>query len=751
MLRFIGFAGLVKGFISALGGALTLSLSSGLDAGAAWTVFGMWYAGDVAGLLVVGPVLLSWQRAAQVEHPFYLVLIAIATALMSWLVFLSPQITFFRIWHVLPLLLWAALAFQVRGASLAIFIMAVFATAGTAAGVVTFTNAELAPAEHIPHLQQFLAITSVAVLVTASIDSERRQRGEDRIRLALDAAGQGSFEIDLRNGAVTGDEVATRLFRLPAPQGSGMEQLIENIHPDDRNTVREAIRASAERGGTGLFRIEHRILTPDGSPCWLGLHGRTSFDSDSEESRPMVARGVVRDITVRKMAEQKVLESERFTRRVLDNLFAFVGVLTPEGVLVQANRAPLEAAQISADEVIGRKFWDCHWWSYSPKVQRQLRQAIRKALAGELVRHDVQIRIAGGQLIWIDFQIAPLRDEHGRITHLIPSGIDMSARMDAEEASRRLISILEATPDFIGTTDVSGRLSWLNPGARRIIGVSPSADVSRFSISELHSSRAYAQVVVQGFPEAAEKGVWERESDVIGADGRAVPVSQVIVAHRDELGRVTQYSTIMRDISEQKKAQEHQALLLRELSHRVKNTLAVIQSIARQTLRSNPDPARFAEVFQGRIASLAASHALLTDNDWKGAALSQVVEQQLWPLMGEDRRRLSLSGPAVVLPAEPATQLGLVLHELGTNAVKHGALSAPGGRIDVSWRDAFGSLRFAWRESGGPSTPKQPNGEGFGSRLIDMSVKDVQRRYERSGISVEFTLDLPRANPPARR
>jgi len=751
MLRFIAFGGLVKGFISALSGALTLSASSGLDAAAAWKVFGMWYAGDVAGLLVVGPLLLSWQRGQKVENPFYLALIGLATALMCWLVFLVPQITVFRIWHVLPLLLWAALAYQVRGASLAIFVMAVLATAGTAVGVVTFTATELSPLEHIPRLQQFLAITSVTVLVTASIDAERRQKGEDRLKVALDAAGQGSFEIDLRSGAVTGDDVATRLLRLPVAQPATFEALTDRVHPDDRATVREAIRISGLRPGSGMFRIEHRILTEDGSPCWLALHGRTSFDGDGQESMPTIARGVVRDITVRKMAEQKVLDSERFTRRVLDNLFAFVGVLSPDGVLLQANRAPLEAAQIKAEDVVGRHFWDCYWWSYSPKVQRQLRQAIHKALNGELVRYDVQIRVAGGQLIWIDFQLAPLRDANGQITHLIPSGIDMSARMDAEEASRRLISILEATPDFIGMTDVSGRLSWLNPGARRIIGVSPSADVSRFTISELHSARAYAQIVAAGYPAAAEKGVWEGESDVVGADGRAIPVSQVIVAHRDELGRVTQYSTILRDISEQKKAQEHQLLLLRELSHRVKNTLAVIQSIARQTLRSNPDPARFAEVFQGRIASLAASHALLTDNDWKGAALSQVVEQQLWPLMGEDRRRLVLAGPPVVLPAEPATQLGLVLHEVGTNAVKHGALSTSAGKIRVEWRDVSGNLRFSWRERGGPPAHPARNGGGFGSRLIDMSVKDVARRFEPSGLEVEFTLDLPRPAPPARR
>lgn len=744
VLRFFALSGLVKAALSAGGGSLVLSLSSGLGPQEAWALFGMWVAGDVAGLLAVGPLILGWQRNWRIDKPFYLVLIALAVALVSWLVFMKPEASFFRIWHVLPLLLWAALAYQIRGASLALVIMSVFATIGTTEGLVYFAEPDLPPIEHIPHLQHFLAITCLTVLVIAAIDAERRQRGEDRLRLALDAAGQGSFEIDLRSGTVSGDEVAMRLLGLPQLAHVGFERLVEAVHPQDRALVREAIRSSADRTGNGAFRVESRVNLPDGTHRWVALHGSTGFDGDSADRRPLATRGVIRDVTARKCAEQKVLDSERFTRRVLDNLFAFVGVLDPDGVLLQANRAPLDAAGIPSSEVIGRKFWNCYWWSYSPKVQQQLKRAIRKALQGELVRFDVQVRIAGGQLIWIDFQIAPLRDEQGRVTHLIPSGIDMTARMEAEQESRRLISILEATPDFIGTADVAGRVMWLNPGARRIAGLAHDADVAKFSISELHSRAAHTRIVTEGFPIAAERGVWEGESDIIGADGKQIPVSQVIVPHRDDLGRVMQYSTIMRDISEQKRAQQHQAILLRELSHRVKNTLAVIQSIARQTLRTSPEPAQFAEVFQGRIASLAASHTLLTDTDWQGAELDKVIEKQLLPLMGDRRTRLKVSGPTVVLPAEPATQLGLVVHELGTNATKHGALSSERGRVEISWRELPGGLRFHWAERGGPPVSAPAGNGGFGSRLIDMSVRDIERRFEQEGLEVFFTLDLPR-------
>ena len=743
LLRFLMVAGLVKGVIGAALGALVVWLLAAPPAQDLEALFAMWFASEAAGVIVAGPLILSWRRGTQLEHPFYLALIIAATALVSWLAFVNVQFTYFRIWHVLPILLWSALAFQMRGATLALGVMALFACAGTFDGTATFNFTNRPAEDQIPYLQQFLAIAGLTVLVIAAIDAERRQRGEDRLRLALDAAGQGSFEIDLRHSAVSGDNVAMRLLSLPGSSIVSFDGLLELLHPDDRAPVREAILRASDRSGDGKFRVEARIPSEDGSPCWVALHGRTTFDGDAADRKAVMVRGVVRDVTVRKSAEQKVVESERFTRSILDNLYAFVGVMTPEGDLLEANRAPLEAAGISADEVIGRKFWDCYWWNYSPRVQHRLRQAVRKALTGELVRYDEQIRVAGGQLVWIDFQLAPLRDETGRITHLIPSAMDMTARMEAENARQRLISIIQATPDFIGTADVSGRISYLNPGARGIVGISPSADVSRFTITELHPPSVHDRILREAFPAAAEHGVWEGESEVIAARGRIVPVSQVIVAHRDDLGRVVEYSTIMRDISEQKRAQHQQALLLRELSHRVKNTLAVIQSIARQTLRTSPDPARFAEVFQGRIGSLAASHTLLTDTDWQGAELHAVIRRQLQPILGEEEDRLSLSGDPVLLPAEPATQLGLVLHELATNAVKHGAYSRATGRIEIAWQADSGALRFLWRETGVPEKPGDTAQGGFGSRLIDMSVRDVVRRREADSFEIRFTLDLP--------
>ncbi len=142
------------------------------------------------------------------------------------------------------------------------------------------------------------------------------------------------------------------------------------------------------------------------------------------------------DLTARMAAEEALRESQHFIHSVLYNLFAFVGVMTVDGTLTDANRSSLEAAGIPAGEVLGKKFWDCYWWSYSPEIQAQLRDACERAAGGQVVRYDVPVRMAGDTRVWIDFQLSPLRDTKGRITHLIPSALEIEVRHAAEKALR---------------------------------------------------------------------------------------------------------------------------------------------------------------------------------------------------------------------------------------------------------------------------------------------------------------------------
>jgi PAS domain S-box-containing protein len=152
----------------------------------------------------------------------------------------------------------------------------------------------------------------------------------------------------------------------------------------------------------------------------------------------------------RRRGEAALREGGARLRRVLDNLFAFVGLLTPDGTLLEANRAPLEAGGLAPGNVLGRPFWDCFWWSFDAAVQDRLRGDCARALAGETVRHDAEIRVAGDARMIIDFQLAPMRDDSGRVTHLIASGVDVTARRAAEERQRFLLELsdrLRARPE----------------------------------------------------------------------------------------------------------------------------------------------------------------------------------------------------------------------------------------------------------------------------------------------------------------
>jgi two-component sensor histidine kinase len=197
------------------------------------------------------------------------------------------------------------------------------------------------------------------------------------------------------------------------------------------------------------------------------------------------------------------------------------------------------------------------------------------------------------------------------------------------------------------------------------------------------------------------------------------------------------------DITERKQWEATQKLLLDELNHRVKNTLATIQAIAGQTLRATNSPGEFVEAFSGRLQSLGRAHSLLTQSSWEGADLADIVRDQL---AIRDSERIVVSGPRVFLPPQSAVYLALVLHELGTNARKYGALCGASGRVFLDWSVGRGrTLELDWIEREGPAVTT-PGSVGFGTKLIEQSVKglggDVHVEFAATGLSCQIKLPL---------
>ena len=217
---------------------------------------------------------------------------------------------------------------------------------------------------------------------------------------------------------------------------------------------------------------------------------------------------------------------------------------------------------------------------------------------------------------------------------------------------------------------------------------------------------------------------------------------------RDDAGAVVGIFVQGHDITENVLAAQRQKLMIDELNHRVKNTLATVQSIAIQTARSNTDPASFAETFQSRIMALSHTHNLLTQSHWEGADLRAILEHET---EAYGPTRISLNGPPVSLEPAVVLSLGMIFHELATNAAKYGALHTPDGRVLIDWgladqRDR--KLKLSWREIGGPKVTA-PERRGFGSRLIERNIRhdlagEIDLVYAADGLIAELTVPLDR-------
>jgi PAS domain S-box-containing protein len=249
------------------------------------------------------------------------------------------------------------------------------------------------------------------------------------------------------------------------------------------------------------------------------------------------------------------------------------------------------------------------------------------------------------------------------------------------------------------------------------------------------------------------KAPFEFEHQVKRLDGTLGWVQSRAIPVFDEDGEILEWFGAARDVSERKRHDETQRLLLSELSHRVKNMLAVVQAIAQQTLRRANDPAEFAASFGGRIQSLSLMHGLLSQSGWQHAELREILRDQL---AAHEASRVVSSGPPVLLEPQVALHVALMLHELGTNSVKYGALSNAEGTVSVGWSVDDDRLRLEWRERGGPPV-KSPFKRGFGTSLIEQTAKSEgggSHVYaEADGIRWEITLPLKtdRAGVPQRK
>ncbi len=364
---------------------------------------------------------------------------------------------------------------------------------------------------------------------------------------------------------------------------------------------------------------------------------------------------------------------------------------------------------------------------------------------------DTRFRLVDtkGENVWIGIRATAVFDDGGAILRLSGLAIDITARVRAEEAQSRLAAIVETSRDMIISVEPGGKIQTWNAGARRIFGYTAEEMVGQ-------SLRMLVPDDVADFDRTVETmertGSIQTETVRLAKDGRRIDV--MISASSIAMPDGTRGSAaIFTDITERKRFEEQQRTLINELNHRVKNSLATIQSIAAHTFRDERHRGALA-TFVARLIALSEAHNVLTASNWEGASLAEVVERTVAPHQTGDGARFLCAGPSVWLDPRGALALALALHELCTNAAKYGALSNPTGTVAIQWAIELDAaegtqLSMRWVESGGPPVVP-PVSPGFGTHLVrgvlseDLNAR-VDMQYEPDGFLCAFVAKMGRS------
>jgi two-component sensor histidine kinase/DNA-binding response OmpR family regulator len=266
----------------------------------------------------------------------------------------------------------------------------------------------------------------------------------------------------------------------------------------------------------------------------------------------------------------------------------------------------------------------------------------------------------------------------------------------------------------------NGRIVW-DEGQHRIYGVVPgqfAVTPENFKVLIFPDDWGRLQVgmetlLQEGQPHQAEYRIRRPNGEVRWCASTAA-------ASKDAGGKVVRISGVTMDITERKEAEERQALLAREVDHRAKNAMAIVQSIVRLTKANSIS--EYGAVIEGRLKALSRAHALLSESRWQGAEFAKLVDEELAPFRSANTDRIRAAGPKVLLNPTTAQTLALALHELATNAAKYGALSQASGNLELKWDIEPDSIVVDWRERGGPPV-REPRSTGFGTRIITGSIE----------------------------
>jgi len=474
---------------------------------------------------------------------------------------------------------------------------------------------------------------------------------------------------------------------------------------------------------------------------WTGSYIPVLSDDQQVVAIAVVATNQTREKQLQQSQQQDLIR----LKQVLNNMFAFVGLLAPDGTLLDANAPPLDMAGISLDEVVGKKFWQCFWWSHSISDAEQIELACMRAANGVTSRFDVQARMKDSIII-IDFMIAPVFDESGQLQYLVPSGIDITRRKRSEQAlqdsENRFRQVFNSAADALIAVNTEGVITLANLRAEQMFGYTLleliGASIDQLVPTSVRNSHQHHRMSFMAKP-SSRPMAQRQELFAQRKDGSLFPVEigltylgkdpkAAVVATVTDVTLAVQAKQHMQLIIDEKSALlDERELLLQEIHHRVKNNLQIVSSLL--NLRSNNANSEVKELMndsQLRVRTMALTHQLLYEHKNFSQIPFGSYLRQLCLLIRQSSRttdyiqfELNHIDEQIQLPLDQAIPCGLLVTEIITNSIKHAFSEGHAGLIYIELRPEGDQVKLTVGDNGTIKTDFQlGQGSSLGMQLI---------------------------------
>jgi len=563
-----------------------------------------------------------------------------------------------------------------------------------------------------------------------------RRRGA-QLQLALNAGRMGTWRYDLVTGKQEWDDAQYALFGLDHSVAPTREAFMALVHPDDIGRV----GFSDDDLRPGHFHdTEFRIVRPsDGTIRWVTAR---SFALHDASGKPIERIGVNWDITAQKFGETDRAEAER--RLELATAAAEIGIWDWDVTTGEFYYSPRARAiyGFTPDETIT---FERLQQRTLPEDYRKIEPILNRALdpvarGHERYRYRIT-RADTGEERWL---LA-----HGNAVFSSP-GADARAlsftgtlqditdevriQQDLRDQQTRLELAIGAGELAVWELNLKTNAITTSPELNRLYRFEPDAKPGLEAFTALYASGERERVEAESALAIASGGTAIRfEAKHLWPDGTIKWIGVRAQLISDDAGAPARIIGVAMDVTERRLNEERLRVTAQELQHRVKNNLAIVQSIAAQTFRAAPTKAEGVAAFSGRLRALGAATDLLTRGNLQRVSVGDLVDEAVRPYRDESVDRFAIGGETLLISSKDAVNLGMALHELCTNAVKYGALSADGGRVLIHWTRQQDEARLEWHELGGPPV-KVPEQVGFGSKLLRSELFDGAS----SGVDLEF-------------